>query len=72
MKDFICPKEGCESHKFVLVTVKQTLVDFTREGAIEGHPFLESLSTSSGDVVCYVCEEKVSHDMAQEIKQEAI
>ena len=72
MKEFTCPKEGCESHKFVLVTTRQTLVDFSREGAIEGHPFLEHLSTSSGVIFCYECEERIPHDMAQEIAREVI
>lgn len=38
MKKFKC--EYCESELFELQHVETTTVDFSREGAIEGHPFL--------------------------------
>lgn len=72
MKEFTCPKDGCDSKQFVLATIKQTLVDFSREGAVEGHPFLEHLSTTSGDIFCYECEEKVPSDMRQEMSKEIV
>jgi len=72
MKEFTCTKEGCESKQFVIVTTRQTLVDFSREGAVEGHPFLEYLSTSAGGVFCYECETRVPDEMAREIVRESV
>lgn len=72
MKVFICPKKGCGSNQFILATIKQTLVDFSQEGAVEGHPRLEYLSTSTASVFCQKCQKRVPLDMLQEIIKEVV
>ncbi len=72
MKEFICPKKGCGSKQFVLTTTKQTLVDFTQEGAIEGHPHLEHISTSTGTIFCCECQARLPLNMTKEMLKEII
>ena len=72
MKEFICPHKGCGSKLFIRSSIEQTLVDFTREGAIEGHPFLEHMSTSVSRVDCYECQKRIPLDMARDIIKEVI
>lgn len=39
MKEFSCPR--CHCKRFWRHRVVELLVDFGREGAVEGHPFIE-------------------------------
>lgn len=72
MKVFTCPEKKCDSNEFVISTIQQTHVDFTREGAVEGHPFITNLSSQGGSVFCYRCQKRIPIDMANEIVAEAI
>lgn len=72
MKEFMCPEKDCGSKQFVLATTRQTLVDFSQEGAIKGHPSVNYLSTSPGSIFCYKCHERISPDMTQEMLKEIV
>lgn len=71
-KQFTCPQKGCDSKQFVLSAIAQTLVDFSQEGAVEGHPKLERLSTTPSAVFCSICQKRVTLDMAQEMLKEIV
>lgn len=68
MKEFHCPECGYQS--FTMVHRKYTAVDFSKEGAIEGHPAL----TSAGEVFeCFICDNctlSVPEGQAKEILRE--
>lgn len=72
MKVFTCPKKGCGSNQFILADIKNTLIDFSREGAIEGRPHAEDLATSTASVFCMRCNKRVPLDMAIEIIKEVV
>lgn len=39
MKEFSCPRCGCK--RFYRERVVEQLVDFSKEGAVKGHPYLQ-------------------------------
>ncbi len=64
-----CPK--CGGAKFTIVHRKYTVVDFSREGAIEDHPYLSNGGELFDSVFCDDCSEPIEGDMAQQILREA-
>lgn len=69
-KQFGCPQ--CGSKQFVLVRNSGTLVDFSREGAVEGHPFLKNVGEESCLFKCDRCGTTVPDEQAQEMLKEVI
>ena len=70
MKEFKCK---CDSKEFILFQQKETLVDFSREGAVEGHPYLTSLSLHATSIECYSCGAKVTDSVTfQEMLREIV
>ena len=69
MKEFSC---SCGSKKFVLVQTSGTLVDFSQEGAIEGHPRLNTIGTDSYLFKCDSCGVTVPYGQAREMRSEVI
>ena len=67
MEVITCPEKKCDSNGFVISTIQQTHVDFTREGAVEGHPFITMLSDQGGSVFCYKCQKRIPIELAREI-----
>lgn len=70
MKQFSCPK--CGSKEFTLVRRQLTAVDFSQEGAIEGHPFLRQSSNQFECFLCADCGEEVPEEQAQEMLIEVV
>ena len=77
MKKFQCPECSCQL--FALVSETVVGVDFSREGAIEGHPFISNrhlfVSRTSGHFklfVCTGCNKAVPDEQAQEMIKEVI
>jgi len=69
MKEFKCE---CGSRKFILTQKQETSVDFSREGAIEGHPFISNLGLHFVSIECLSCgahvtESNVYEEMSREI-----
>ncbi len=52
MKQFKC---DCGCMKFILIQKQETSVDFSREGAIEGHPFISTLGLHFVSIECFSC-----------------
>lgn len=71
-KQFKCPNCGCQNFTLAQRTLME--VDFSREGAIEGHPFLGTRSRVEGefDFVCFDCCETVPDEQAKEMLKEVI
>lgn len=70
MKEFKCPE--CGNTKFVVVYRHYTVVDFSQEGAIEGHPMIENGGESFDSIFCDNCSEPVEGDTIQEMLKEII
>lgn len=69
MKVFSCM---CGSKRFVLVRNSGTLVDFGKEGAVEGHPHLENIGEESCLFKCDGCGTRVPDEQAQEMLKEVL
>lgn len=69
-KQFKCPE--CGSQNFTLARRVLTEVDFSCEGAVEGHPFLRNVSKVFDGFVCSGCGEDVPEEQAQEMFQEVM
>lgn len=69
-KQLKCPQCGC--WRLILVRCSGTLVDFSKEGAIEGHPFLENIGEESYLFKCDGCGTRVPDEQAQEMLKEVI
>ena len=67
---FSCPKCGCE--KFTLVRETYLGVDFSQEGAIEGHPLISSGANKFSCFQCCGCKEKVPPEQAEKMLKEVI
>jgi hypothetical protein len=65
-----CPK--CGSFRFTIVYHNYTVVDFSEEGAIEDHPFIENGGRSFDLIFCDECSEPVGGDLIQQILKEVI
>ncbi len=72
MKEFVCPAKGCVSKVFILTRINQMLVDFSMEGAIEGHPHLQSMPNTGGSLFCGLCHARVPLDMTKEMIEQII
>ncbi len=72
MRVFECPK--CRGKRFWRRITKEQVVDWTREGAVEGHPYLEGGPLPLFPVVfaCAECEEKVDEKIAAEMEEEVL
>lgn len=71
MKEVICP--WCNGTRFYMRVEQVTLVDFGREGAIEGHPFIEnSTSDKPVEFACTRCLAVVPHGKASKMRREVI
>ena len=72
MKEFSCPK--CRCKRFWRRRVVELLVDFGREGAIEGHPRLEGpeRAYTIPNFVCAECGSAVSMAVCKEMEAEII
>ena len=70
MKEFKCE---CGSKEFILFQQKETLVDFSREGAVEGHPYLTSVGIHATSMECFSCGAKVTDSVTfQEMLSEIV
>jgi len=70
VKEFKCLECGCK--RFWRRRVVELLVDFGREGAIEGHPMLEGpeKAYTIPNFVCAACGSAVPMTMCKEIETE--
>lgn len=68
-KQFGCT---CGCQKFILVKTSGTLVDFAREGAVEGHPYLSNIGGESYLFKCDGCGITVHGEQAKEMLKEVI
>lgn len=66
-KQFSCM---CGSRRFILVRNTSTLVDFEKEGAIEGHPHLSNIGEESYLFKCDACGATVPSKQAKEMLEE--
>ena len=70
MKEFSCE---CGSKEFILFQRKETLVNFGKEGAIEDHPYITSLSLHATSIECYSCGKTIEDSILfQEMLREVI
>lgn len=69
MKQFSC---ACGCKHFRLINHTLTLVDFSREGAIEGHPHIRNAGTRFVSLTCTNCGATVPDEQAQEMLVEII
>lgn len=69
MKVFSCV---CGSKQFTLVKRTYTVVDFSQEGAVEGHPFIRSSGELFNNFLCYECGAEVPDEQAQEMFKEVV
>ncbi len=68
-KQFSCV---CGFSQFILIERRYTGVDFSQEGAIEGHPYIQDSRNIFDSFVCSKCGEKVPDREAQEMRKEVI
>lgn len=69
LKQFSCT---CGSRQFTLVRRHYTEVDFSQEGAIEGHPFIRDAGGRFDSFICFNCGEEVPGEQAQEMLGEVL
>ncbi len=69
MREWTCI---CGSRVFVLTGLKSILVDFSKEGAINGHPYLTGVTTGKSVLVCNSCHTKIPYVAASEMLKEII
>ncbi len=72
MKEFKCAKGDCGSRVFMMVERKYTVVDFSREGAIKGHPFIGNDGSRFDSFACYVCGEVVPSEQGKDMYKEVL
>ncbi|MBA7678379.1 hypothetical protein ES703_86653 [subsurface metagenome] len=72
MKVFECPK--CKCRRFWRRITREQIVDWTREGAVEGHPYLEGgpLPLFPIVFVCAECGEQVDEKTAAKMEDEVL
>lgn len=70
MIKFSCPKCGCE--RFTLVRETYLGVDFSQEGAVEGHPLISSGGNKFSSFQCTHCREEVPTEQAEKMLKEVI
>ena len=70
MKEFNCP--DCGSRSFTMVHRRYTDVNFSQEGAIEGHPELHSAGEVFDSFFCNDCACSIPGEQAQEMLEEVI
>ena len=68
-KQFSCV---CGSRNFTLHWKTMTEVDFSQEGAVEGHPFLRNVEERFDSFICFECGEEVPEEQAQEMLKEVL
>ena len=69
MKQFKC---DCGCLKFILTQKQETSVDFSREGAIEGHPFITTLGLHFVSIECFSCGAHVTDSLEMQQMLEEI
>lgn len=69
MKEWTCI---CGSKLFSLVKQEATIVDYSAEGAIEGHPHISRGSVGMPVFVCVRCHTQVPDMVAEEMIKEVI
>lgn len=69
MKQFTCV---CGSQGFYLTQESETFVDFSKEGAVEGHPFLGGKDTRFADIRCAKCRTQVLGNAIEAMRKEII
>lgn len=72
MIKFSCPKPGCGCSRFTLVRRTFADVDFSQEGAIEGHPLISDAGNRFDSFLCYECGEEVPTEQAEKMLKEVI
>lgn len=72
IREFSCPLCGCK--RFLMHRHLKLLVDFSREGAVEGHPFLEGPEQQSQPTYfsCAECQAVVPNEMSTEMQKEVL
>jgi len=70
MIEFVCP--NCGSKQFTLVKKRYTEVDFSQEGAVEGHPFLHSTREEFNSFICAKCGGVIHEEQSQEMLREVL
>lgn len=70
MIKFCCP--GCGCSRFTLVRRNLTDVDFSQEGAIEGHPFIMDAGSIFIHFLCYECGKEVPTEQAEKMLKEVV
>lgn len=68
-KQFSCM---CGCKNFTLHRRTMVEVDFSQEGAIEGHPFIGSVSSKFESFLCFACGAEVPDKQAQEMIKEVV
>ncbi len=69
MKKWTCI---CGSNKFQVTKVENITVDFSSEGAIEGHPFITRSGMGAQVITCAQCHMKLATDVVTEMLMEII
>lgn len=64
--------KACGHRVFIFTDEIHTLVDYSREGAIEGCPFIEHQGNISVKIRCAACYTVVDHDEAEQMRKEVI
>jgi len=70
MRDFNCPQ--CGSKKFLLHRTEVLKVDFSREGAIKGHPYLSYLGDTAYRLSCSTCMKEITGEQKKAMLKEII
>ncbi|KKL28975.1 hypothetical protein LCGC14_2369760 [marine sediment metagenome] len=65
-----CPE--CGSPKFTIVHRDYTIADFSKEGAIEDHPFISNGGRTYSSIICDNCAEPIEGELEREILKEVI
>lgn len=64
--------ELCRHRVFIMVDEQHTLVDYSQEGAIEGHPLIQRQGTIPIKIRCAACYNTVEHNEAEQMRKEII
>lgn len=69
MKKWTCI---CGSTRFSRTRQETTIVDFSREGAIEGHPLLEQIAPGNALIQCTQCGSYPPNEVQKEMLKEIV
>ncbi len=72
VKEFECPR--CGSKRFLRIRLVEGLVNWDREGGVEGHPRIEGSERLMRATVfkCFQCRRVMTTDLSAEMEREVL